>query len=618
MALAAVAALSGQRSLERAQQGLRDVRGSGDQDVGRAVPRLRRAREDVADAERALQGVPFRLVSLVPVLGRSFDAERAVVEVSRHVLDAAVVAAERVPVLTGPGGRVDLEAVAGLERALVDPTASARRALDALASTPTALTPAPVGAGVDRALEALTPAVTGLEHAVVGARTGRGLLGGTGPRRVLVALANNAELRGSGGYVSSFATGTIDRGRLVLGPLQDVEAVADPPATARRVPSPPEYAQDYGVRAGDTTQFRSWNMSPEFPDSALVGSRIAAALLGTAPDTVVLLDVPAMAALARLGGGRLDVGAGRTVSAAELQAALLVDSYAEAAGGKAQLARRAELQRAASTAVSRLLTSKVAPTKALSTMADLAKGRHLLVWSGRPAEQADLVRLGLAGTVRAAAGQDLLHVAVNNVGANKLDIYVDRSVELEAVVGARSTVVVQRLRLVNRAPAGLVPYVAGRRTPGTATSRVEFSLPPDAQVEQVRQDGAVLDAYQRRGAGRLRLATRVALARGSAVELEVRYRIPQQAGGYRLRALPQGLATDARLRVTVRAEPGIRLRAAGGAPQGGPGEGGPGEGGPGVVQDGSFAEAVEVVVLPGRLGWRDRLARFWDSPVRLG
>jgi len=549
-----------------------------------------------------------KLVAAVPVLGRPLDAERAVARTSLEVLDAAVIAATQLPSL-GKAGGLDLRALQVLEEQLAGPAARSRTALDVLRGTSTSLTPPQVGLAVGEALAVLTPAVQGLEDSVLGARMARGLLGGDGPRRLLVALGNNAELRGSGGYVASVATGRTSGGRLALGPLLDVVDIADPPATATRVPAPVEYVQDYGPLSGDTTLFRSWNMSPDFPDSAEVGARVAGALLGETPDVVVLLDVPAMTALARLGSGVLDVGGGRTVSADELQQALLVQTYADAGtDGEAQRARRADLQAAASKAVTRLLSSDVPAVDAVRTLARLAGGRHLTVWSARPQEQRMLDQLGLSGAVGVVPGEDLLHVAVNNTGANKLDVYVDRTVELEVVVGARTADVVQRVRFSNRAPQGLVPYVAGVKRPGTVVSRVEMNLPPDATVQSLTRDGVAVEPLTSRGVSRLRLATRVELLRGASTVVEVRYRIGLRDGLYRLHALPQALAQDAALCLSLHPAPGVQLQTGDGLVLGDAG----------LRDSAPFSSSRVMALRPPQRTWRDRLSSFWNEPVRLG
>jgi hypothetical protein len=168
----------------------------------------------------------------------------------------------------------------------------ARQDLDELRGVRTEWTPRQVRTAVREADRELTQVVDLLDAGASGRTLRPGLLGESGPRSLLVALGNNAELRGTGGYVSTFATGRVEAGRLDLRPFQDVDSVRDEPASARVVPAPPEYVEDYGPFRADTTLFREWTMSPDVPDAASVGAAAAGALLGQAPDIVLLLDVP--------------------------------------------------------------------------------------------------------------------------------------------------------------------------------------------------------------------------------------------------------------------------------------------------------------------------------------
>ena len=153
-----------------------------------------------------------------------------------------------------------------------------------------------------------------------------------------------------------------------------------------------------------------------------------------------------------------------------------------------------------------------------------------------------------------------------------------------------------------------MPYVEGTDKPGTLVSRVEMSLPPDANVQSMTQDGVALQPLAGRGVSRLRLATRVELPRGAGTVLEVRYRIGLRGGVYRLHALPQALAQDAALRLSVRPAPGVRLE----------GEGQDVVDGAGLREQTPFSHNRVVVVSPPERTWRDRLRSFWDEPVRLG
>jgi len=605
---AGMCATSAADSLERAQDGVTAARQQEDS-VDGTLAALRSAEDHVQTADATLSRWPVDVVAAVPVLGRSWRAERAVTRTADEVISAAALLAEQLPAVRSRAGGVELEDLARVRSDLAAPTRRAQSALADLRATPTAWTPPVVGRGVTDAVGALGPAVRTLTQAGTGLGVLSGLLGETGPRSLMVMLQNNAELRGAGGYAASFATGRLEDGTLSLEPLQDVVAAADPPSRARRVPAPAEYTEDYAVLSGDTTIWRSWNMSPHVPDSALVGARVAGALLGQEPDVVVLLDVPALGSLAALGGTGVVLPDGTQVSASELADALLVDAYATAGPElEGQLRRRAELQAAATTVVRRLLASDVPVAETARTLGSLAAGRHLSVWSARPEEEQALVELGVAGSVDAPEGTgDLSHVSVNNIGANKLDIYVDRDVSVEVVLTEDEATVVQRVRFANEAPEGLVPYVAGEDNPGRVTSRVELSLPPGAQDVRATIDGGPWGGTFRPGASRQRLATELQLPRGVASELEVHYTLPLDDGTYRLRVLPQPLARDADLDLTVRSADGQPLVDDAGAELPG-----------GVDVSGPFRRVREVSVSLHRPTRWERLREFWNSPVDLG
>ena len=606
------AALSAADALDDARADLAAV-ASGGADVTETATALRRAQQRVGAAQDVLGRWSVDVVAAVPVVGRSWDAERAVARTAAEVVAGGSVLAEQLPTVAAGRGGVDLAALEQVRAAVAGPARRADDALQHLRRTPVRLTPPQVGDGVAEAVDALAPAVEALARAESAAGVASGLLGADGPRSVLLMLQNNAELRGAGGYAASFATGRLQDGRLELDPLRDVIAVADPPAQARRVPAPEEYLEDFGPLSGNTTIWRSWNMSPHVPDSALVGARVAGALLGEEPDVVVLLDVPSLAALAALDGGSIALPDGSTATADQLTDALLVDAYADAgADGDAQDRRRAALQQAATAAVGQLLAGNVPAAEAARTVARLAAERHLAVWSARPQEQAALEDLGAAGSVLPAPGGDLSHVSVNNLGSNKLDLYVDRDLATDVVVGRDEAQVVQRARFTNHAPDKLVPYVAGAERPGVAVSRVELSLPPEATGIVGSIDGRPWSGSLHTGPSRQRLSTVLEIPRGSSAVVEARYSLPLQDGQYRLRLVPQPLVEDAHLALSVTPAAGQRLGEVDGAPSDGE-----------VVREQAPLTAtreVTAALAPARQE-RSRWQRFrdwWSSPLEIG
>ena len=559
-------ALLAAQELESARSTLVEVQTDvGDLDA--ALPALDLAQASVETARQRLFGPSVTALRWVPVLGRSFDAERAVARAAHSSLAGVRAVADAAPGLRTKGG-VDLRALRSLVEELKPLAARADADLVELRLVRTEWTPGRVGAAVLEVDEALTPVAEGLEQAIVGAKLAAGLLGEDGPRQVLVALGNNAELRGTGGFVSTFATARVDAGTLTVDPFRDIRDVADPPRAARRVPAPAEYVQDFGPFRADTTLWLEWTMSPDVPDSASVAATVAGELLGVTPDLVLVMDVPALTALVALSGLQVQLPDGSTVPGDRLTEALLVDTYAAAGdSGAQQSARRDALAQAAGDTAAAILSGDTSPLPLVRELGRLASGRHLAVWSADGAEQAELERLGLAGSAD-PEGDDLALISVNNIGANKLDFYVQREVEVEAVVGRDTVEVVQRVRLSNQAPTDLVPYVAGTDRPGMLVERVELSLAPQAQVTSFLRDGVPAPAELRPGAERSRVHTFIELPRGAATQFELRYTMPIQDGRYRLRLLPQALARDASLAVTVSPAPGLTVTPSDGAAEG--------------------------------------------------
>lgn len=622
LAWAGVNALRAQTHLQAVRADVSDLRESPPAGLDPLLDRLRADRDRAAEARRLLDQPGPRLVAAVPLAGQSLAAERAVARAGEAVLSAAVDAGGAVDgVLAGSG--VDLAALDELSARLSAGAERAHPALADLAEVDTALTPRVVQDAVTEARAALLGIDDSLAAAAAATDAVGGLLGADGPRHVLVALENNAELRGRAGLVSVFATGRTESGRLELDRFQQVQDVADPRDGTVRVQAPPEVAAHYGPHLADTTLWKQATMAADGPASAATLAAVAGQSLGQAPDVVVLLDVPAMAAVVSA-TEPVALPDGRTVTGEDLVDLLLVDAY-EGAGDSqvAQDERRARLTAVAAGAAARLVGAEGPGADSpdlLRALVDAARGRHLAVWSARPDEQAALERTGLAGAVD-PQGDDLAMVTANNLKGDKLDLYVERHLDVDVTVGPEQAEVVQRLRLRNTAPEGLPWYVEGREEPGRSVSLLDLAASPDAVDLAFTADGQPARATVRRESGSTRLVTTVALDRGEDVELELRYRVPLTDGQYALRLLPQPLARPASLDLRLRAAEGSELGAVVGAErQGGVGaaEGSGGE----VRESGPFEESRRIAVRlhdpDAPLTLSERLARFWTEPVSLG
>jgi hypothetical protein len=86
-----------------------------------------------------------------------------------------------------------------------------------------------VGSGVREARDQLLGLDAALRRGATGLEALTAVFGSANPQTVAVGLMNNAELRGAGGLLASYATGTIRDGRIDLKPFRDVNEVAQPP-----------------------------------------------------------------------------------------------------------------------------------------------------------------------------------------------------------------------------------------------------------------------------------------------------------------------------------------------------------------------------------------------------
>ena len=137
----------------------------------------------------------------------------------------------------------------------------------------------------------------------------------------------------------------------------------------------------------------------------------------------------------------------------------MFQQYVRLAPNHDEAQRREELSLIASAVVEKLENGNWDPERLASELVTAASGRHLMLWSTHPDEQAGWTAVQIAGTLK----PNSMLLGVHNRGGNKLDQFlgVNASVVTRGVRdGTRVTVTV---RLHNAAPTkeDLPPKVAG-------------------------------------------------------------------------------------------------------------------------------------------------------------
>ena len=573
-------------------------------DVARVVAE---AHGEAAIARRHMHRLGPRIAARLPVIGRSFAAVRNVADAGESVLGAADRVLDEVgeqPILRD--GALDVTVLRRLSATLGELSTDTAGPVRQLQRTRTGLTPAVVGRSVREAQDELadTPEDLGRTAGLLGALAG--IAGADGERQLLIALENNAELRGTGGLISVFAVATTRGGRFELGQFRDVASVSADADEAKTVAAPADYTAIYGPFLANTTLWKNANMSPIGPDSLSVMAGIAEVSLKTKPTAVLVLDVPAIAAILRA-TGPVELPTGRPVSAETVVDELLVQAYEDVPDTLAgQTERRRRLRVTADAIVRRLLRGGdiVALARGLQ---HAAAGRHLMLWSAVPAEQAAFVASGTAGAVP-DDGTDLVNVTVQNFGTgksgegNKLDFYAHRTVRVSVVIDADSAETTQHVTIVNRSPtSGLPDYVAGTTNPGRTNNFVTFAVPRGAELLAFERDGAAQGTRFHEEGAHTVLVGSAAIDPGEQTSWTLRYRTRLTRQGYRLWLVPQPLARPATLSVDVTVD---------------------GQASPSTIAAGRWDEVRQIAVQPAARGWwertRDRVKKFWDEPVTIG
>lgn len=527
----ALAATTLLRARHRAQSGI-DRLESAQRDLhaaevlrGAGLDALRAARDDFRAAHDATRSPIVAPLRALPVVGRqvrSVDSlTGAAVTVTSAGADATAAAQRAVRGRPADGAARlalldELHAIStradarirtvdlGPSRALVGPLADARiRFAEQLAR-------------VQRATTELTDASIGLGQVL------------RGPARYVLFAASNAEMRsGSGMWLLAGDLRFAD-GRFNLGEVGSVTAANPPDAST---PIPPELAPWAWTRPNE--ELRNLAFSPEFAPNARLAAALWARARGGAVDGVLVLDPVALRGLlAATGPVEVD---GRRLDESNVLDYLLVEQYrglgydaADPEGGAAgTAARHAGLSQVARAVITRLDEQGWDAAELLDALRPAAAGRHVLAWSPHPTQNRAWRAAGVGGGVP----RDSLALAIDNVGANKLDpfLVVDaRITATDRIDGERRITVTARVR--NDTPAGLGSYAAGPSpltdvAEGEYAGVLTFDVP--AWARSIRLEGA--DAIQTRGRdGPARMvAGNFRVARGATRTFTLRFDLPQ-------------------------------------------------------------------------------------------
>jgi len=167
---------------------------------------------------------------------------------------------------------------------------------------------------------------------------------------------------------------------------------------------------------------------------------------GRKVDGVISVDPTGLAALLQLTGKVTVAGLPQPLTAANAVDVLTRSQYLDLPDEAA----RGEILTEATRVTFKQLTegSLPAPRRISEALSPAARAGHLRLWSPRAAEQALFTGFGADGSLAIPTGQDGFSLIQQNVGNNKLDAYLHRTITYRSTVDARTGALHATVRVV--------------------------------------------------------------------------------------------------------------------------------------------------------------------------
>lgn len=293
--------------------------------------------------------------------------------------------------------------------------------------------------------------LTAAAEALGAART---FMGSAGPRRYLVALQNNAEMRDQGAVLSYVVVRFADGGLTFERRGSVLDLTLDRPAPTVL---PPGTREVFGALS-PTQTWQSVNATADFALSGRVMADMYRQATGQPVDGVIGMDVPALAGLLRVLGPVAIDSVSEPIGADNVGRLLLNDFYVGLGPTNDALVRRERLGEVVAATVARLTAGSHDAVGLGREMGDAAAGGHLRLWSADAGEEDVFERTGLGGGPATKSPERTFHVAVQNRTASKLDYFLKPSVRQEVQVSGEGTALVRTtVTLDNKAPKDARP-----------------------------------------------------------------------------------------------------------------------------------------------------------------
>lgn len=386
------------------------------------------------------------------------------------------------------------------------------------------------------------------------------LFGADGERRYLIVFITPAELRGAGGFIGSWAELTAIDGEVDLSRSGRIaELIQAAPVGSRTLSGPEDYLARYG-RFEPQDYLQDTTFSPHFPSSAQVIAELYPQSGGQPVDGVIGVDPTGLAALLELTGPVTVEGLPQPLNASNAVEVLTRSQYLDLPD---EAERGDILTEATRVTFDKLLDASLPSPRRLATiLSPAARSGHLRVWSPTEAEQEAFELVGADGSLVVPDGADGLSVVQQNTGNNKIDAYLQRTIDYRPVVDAETgdLTATLRIELRNDVPSLDLPdpVVGNSRGVPLGTNLGWLTIFTPQYVTGATLDGEPISLGPSVERGLNGWDTPlIAVPPGGTAVLEVELAGGVDlAGGYELALLPQPVANPDRFTATLRIDHG--------------------------------------------------------------
>ena len=262
------------------------------------------------------------------------------------------------------------------------------------------------------------------------------LLGMDRPKTYLVFVQNNHELRATGGFIAAIGRVTLDKGKIAELEFVDSYAIF---RQGVRYPPPPAPMERY--MNIPMLVMRDVNWSPDFPTSARVAQTIYKSDTGVHVDGILTIDLNAVKRIFSALGEIEIEGFDEPITGENVEAQIVQlwerPPESQVAVGEAQgqdfsewwSKRKDFIPRLAAAVLDRLESGQVNLLRLAPAALQALDERSIQIWLENPTAAAVMHAQGWDGALRPAEDSDFLAVVDTNMGYNKADAAIQRSLD---------------------------------------------------------------------------------------------------------------------------------------------------------------------------------------------